>query len=269
MGNPFVSPTADVILRSADGVEFKVCKHILSEASPFFKDMFSLPQPASEADTEAPVIDVSEDAFTLERLLMLIYPGQDPVIDSLDELSATLVAATKYEAVRATETLRRLLVSPPFVEKYPTRVYAIACRHDLEEEAAIASRHTLCVNVLDCELSDDLKYITAYSYHRLLNLHRKRGRAAQAALQIDDNVKCVQCSASHYGAVSPPRWWTDFERRAKEELSVRPTSEVIFSMEFLSKSANTGCLRCPGSILDAHVFLQKLKKTIDELPDTI
>jgi len=269
--NDFQVADADVVLRSMDNVDFRVYRCILCEASPFFKDLFTLPQPPSKGggELDAPVIDVSEDAEVLDALLKLVYPGTDPKLDTLDAVSKTLAVAMKYEAVRAIETLRRLLITPSFLQEAPLRVYAIACRFDLEEETRIASRHTLRTNILDAELSEDLKYITAYSYHRLLNLHRRRAQAALGVLQLEDDVKCMQCSASHYGALSPPRWWTDFERRARDELSVRPTTEVIFSMEFLAKSANTGCQRCPGSILDSHPFLQRLKERIDELPSTI
>jgi len=268
--NSFQAGDADVVLRSVDNADFRVYKCILAEASPFFKDLFTLPQPPSKGgETDVPVIDVSEDAEVLNALLQLVYPGTDPKLDSLDSISKTLAVAMKYEAIRPIETLRRLLVTPSYLEVAPLRIFAIACRFDLDEEARIASHYTLRTNILDSELSEDLKYITAFSYHRLLNLHRRRAQAAQGALQLEDEVKCMQCSASHYGALSPPRWWTDFERRARAELSVRPTSEVIFSMEFLGKSANTGCQRCPGSILDSYAFLQRLKQRIDELPSTI
>lgn len=269
----FQAADADIVLRSVDNIGFRVYKCILAEASPFFRDLFTLPQPSPSSkgggEVDIPVVDVSEDAEVLDALLRLVYPGTDPKLDTLDAISQALAVAMKYEAVRPIETLRRLLVTPSFLEVAPLRIFAIACRFDLDEEARIASRYTLRTNILDSELSDDLKYITAYQYHRLLNLHRRRAQAALKVLQLEDDVKCMQCSASHYGAVSPPRWWTDFERRAREELSVRPTSEVIFSMEFLSKSANTGCQRCPGSILDSYAFLQRLKQSIDDLPSTI
>ncbi|KAH8118807.1 hypothetical protein DFH11DRAFT_1502705 [Phellopilus nigrolimitatus] len=273
MLSPFTTPDADVVLRTSDNVELRVHRHILSEASPFFRDLFTLPQGDSTDSATAPTVDIPENTEVMETLLKLIYPGMEPVISTLDELSVLLAAAMKYDMVRASETLRRLLVSPRFVEKEPTRVYAIACRHDLEHEARLASSHTLRINIIDCPLSEDLKYITAWSYHRLLDLHRRRSAAAEDVLESSivgtDDVKCMQCSAAHYGSLCPPRWWTDFARRAKEELHARPTTDVIFSMAFLAQSANTGCQRCAGSILDSYAFLETLKRRIDDLPSTI
>ena len=45
--SPFDRPDADVILRSCDHVDFRFHKSLLSLASPFFCNMFALPQPPS------------------------------------------------------------------------------------------------------------------------------------------------------------------------------------------------------------------------------
>ncbi|GBE80158.1 predicted protein [Sparassis crispa] len=230
--------------------------------------MFTLPQPLS-ADTDAPILEVSESPTILQALLSFVYPVPDPPIHSLDELTPILTAAFKYEMTGVIEQLRKVLVVQHFLKENPTRVYAIASRFDLEGEARTASRYTLAVNILDCPLHDDLKYITAYAYHRLLDLHRRRAEAAQALLRLPEEVKCMRCNGTQYLAFSPPKWWLDFDVRAREELRVRPTTEVVFSLAFLTRSAQAGCERCAGSILDAHHFLEKLKNSIDELPSTI
>ena len=57
---------------------------------------------------------------------------------------------------------------------------------------------------------------------------------------------------------------------ARQELSARPTTDVIFEMRFLARAADsTGCPRCAGSVLDSYVFLEELKRKIDELPAMI
>ncbi|ETW75378.1 hypothetical protein HETIRDRAFT_456000 [Heterobasidion irregulare TC 32-1] len=48
---PFDEPHADVILRSSDNTDFRVYENILSLASPFFRELFSLPQPPDEPYT--------------------------------------------------------------------------------------------------------------------------------------------------------------------------------------------------------------------------
>jgi hypothetical protein len=266
----FDAPDADLILvsNSPDATEFRVHSCILSAASPFFKDMFSLPQPSSPLPVS--VIPVSELRSTLDSLLRFVYPIPDPPLPTLDALNPVLGAAIKYDFTAVINTLRNLLISPAFLHSSPSRVYAIACRYDLPDEARIASRHTLAINVLDSPLSDDLKYITAHAYHRLISLHRRRAQSALALLKVPEEVKCMQCNGSSYGVFAPPKWWLEFERRAQEELRVRPTTDVIFEIGFLARVANAvGCPRCPGSILDSYVFLEGLKKQIDELPSTV
>ncbi|KAF8273062.1 hypothetical protein EI94DRAFT_1564704 [Lactarius quietus] len=44
-GPPFDDADADIILRSSDQVDFHVYRVLLSKSSPFFKSIFSLPQP--------------------------------------------------------------------------------------------------------------------------------------------------------------------------------------------------------------------------------
>ncbi|KAF8138324.1 hypothetical protein EV363DRAFT_1445208 [Boletus edulis] len=253
------SGDTDVFLESADGVKFCIHRCILAVASPFFEHMFSLPQPPPDSKEHIPVIPVSEHSSTISPLLQFIYPEPDPVITSLDELVTLLATSVKYDFLGPIAALRKELLSPRFLNESPARVYAIASRFDFEYEAQVASRHTLSCNILDCPLSDDLKHISAYAYP-----------STSALLKTPQDVKCMQCSGPFYGAFVPPKWWKEFEKLAKEELSVRPTTDVIFSMPFLARAAQeSGCIRCAGSILDAHAFLADLKKQIEDLPSTI
>jgi len=269
----FDAADADLILLSSDNVEFRVHRCILGAASLFFTDMFSLPQPSITIsdDGPIPVVPVSELRQTLDSVLRFVYPIQDPPIHTLDELNPVMAAAFKYDFLSVMSTLRKILVTPQFLQTSPARVYAIASRYELEAEAQLASRYTLNIHILDCPLSDDLKHITAHSYHRLLDLHRRRADAAQKLLKIPDEVKCMQCNGHGLASsFSPPKWWKAWERMASKELAARPTTAVIFEMEFLAKAADaTGCPRCAGSIMDSYVFLGQLKRNIDELPATI
>jgi hypothetical protein len=123
----------DTILRSKDGVNFYVYKVILSVASPFFRQMFSLPQPNGSIGT----ITVTEDSQTLDRLLRLCYPVPDPIIKDLTDISDVLEAAMKYEMEEATALMRVELLT--FVNDKPLQVFAVACRLMLEEEAQAAA----------------------------------------------------------------------------------------------------------------------------------
>ena len=262
----FNSPDADAILQTTDKHAFCVHRCILAAASPFFHDMFTLPQGDSSHVEKQPVIPVSESSNVLDTLLRLVYPIADPAINSFEELSLVLGAAIKYDFTTVVSSLRKQLISPHFLQISPIRVYALACRYELDEEMKIASRYTLGINILDTPPMEDLKYISGYSYHRLLNFHRQRSKAAQNLLQIPVNIKCMQCNGSAYTSHGSPKWWFEFEKAARAELGVRPTTDIIFEMEFLFRAAReAGCGRCPESVLDSWKFLRDLKSSIDGL----
>lgn len=283
----FDAVDADVVLLSSEPiqpVEFRVHKCILALASPFFRDMFTLPQaPSQDVSQKAvPVIPVSETKDVLEPLLRFVYPIPDPTLHSLDELEPVLAAAVKYEFDAVAASLRAFLISSPFLHASPVEVYAIACRYGLMDEAKIASRHTLGVDLLKLEgiATDSLKSMVAIDYHRLLVLHKRRSEAAIEFIgklgEKDDSVdgcggliKCMQCNGSVFTAQGPPKWWIEWERRATEELKKRPTTEVVFGLDFLYGAARKGgCIRCLGSVLESWKVLRDLKEVIDSLPST-
>ncbi|KAH9482238.1 hypothetical protein JR316_0004336 [Psilocybe cubensis] len=269
----FDAVDADVILLCTEmdrSTEFHIHKCILSAASPFFDDMFTLPQLADDASDKVPIIPVSEPSHILDTLLRYVYPVSRPIIESLDELLLVLDAAVKYDFPTVITALRSLLLSSRFLQLSPIRVYAVACRYGFWEEAKIASRHTLSVNLLDAPPTKEFKYISAYEYHQLLTLHKTRASAAIDLIRAPEDFKCMQCNGSAFTMNDAPKWWHQFEKKAKAELAVRPTTEVIFGMEFLFKAAqSSGCSRCPESVLDSWKFLQHLKESIDALPSTV
>ena len=287
---------ADVVLFTADSIEgtteFHVHKSILAVASPFFEDMFSLPQDLhmspgptttlKQLPTPLPVIPLPEPADVLDTILQFIYPGPVPHVASFDELTVLLGVAIKYDIVTLIDALRALLVSPRFVTTDPIRAYAIACRFDLDEEARIASGWTLSVDILGDE--DDsyaekvtptlphpsLKYISAYDYHRLLTLHRRRAKAACKLLQISDDVKCMHCNGSAFTMHAPPKWWWEWTASVKKEMMKRPTTDKIFQVDWVFDSAKkAGCHGCVESVVHSWKWLLGLKESIDALPMAI
>lgn len=281
----FDSPDADVVLVSSDPVspsQFHVHRCILAVASPFFRDMFSLPQgPSSSCSDKLPTIPVSESRDVLDPLLRFVYPIPDPILVSLDELDKVLAAAVKYEFDATIRALRGFLISPAFLHTSPVRVYSIACRYGLMDEAKIASRYTLGTDLLQLEgvAAEELKNMVAWDFHRLLMLHKGRSEAALAFIRTVEAeeglcgggvVKCVQCNGSMFTAQGSPKWWIEWEKRAEKELKIRPTTEVIFGLEFLYGAARSaGCIRCTGSVVESWKVLADLKEAIDSLPSTI
>ncbi|KAJ7122693.1 hypothetical protein C8R43DRAFT_1032271 [Mycena crocata] len=179
---PFDDPDADVILRSADGVDFRVHRLVLSLASPFFKGMFTLPQPNSVSPT-IPTISMAESAAVLDRALRFWYPGAEPTeIASLDELREVLEALVlKYDMQFLVPSSKKHLRE--YLEQDPVAVFAIACRHGWKEIALEAAKHSLKLPLRTFELirPGQLNCITADTYHTLLQYHSQCAKAATAA----------------------------------------------------------------------------------------
>jgi hypothetical protein len=271
----FDSPDADLILRSngSDPAEFRVHRCILSMASPVFNTMFSLPQSKSVQES-LPVVDMSEDRTALDALLRMIYPILDPPFETLDELGPVINAAMKYDITFVLARLRLLLVSPRFLETQPLRVYAISTHWEFEEEMKLASGHTLGVDIINSPSADILNNISASHYRRLLIFHLERAAKAQHLLE-QVPPKQATCSACR-GFVE--RWHEIYKIKAKDELSTRPTSTVICSLDFIAPIADSidvadcgmsSCRRGGRKLEVFRLFLQTLKTKIDALPTTI
>jgi hypothetical protein len=90
-------PSVDVIIQSSDNVNFRVHRSVMATSSPFFRDMFSLPQPSSDASDELPVVRVSEAADVLNSLLSMLYHVPPEMPHSSDNILALLAATDKYD----------------------------------------------------------------------------------------------------------------------------------------------------------------------------
>ena len=132
---------ADIILQSSDLVSFRVHKSILAISSPFFNDLFSLPQPA--AVDGLPIVHVSEDAELLHSLLTVLYPIPSVFPDSYEKKLTLLAALQKYDMDITISTVR-----PEIGRQLPTteasfHAYALASSKGLIPEMETAARLTL------------------------------------------------------------------------------------------------------------------------------
>jgi hypothetical protein len=178
---PFDNTSADVILRSSDGIDFHVHRLVLSLASSVFKDMFTFPQPNSEP--AVPTVPVSESAVVLDMALRFWYPGAEPpVVQTLDELRQTLEALVmKYDMQFVVPVAKKELRA--YLENDPVAVFAIACRLEWEDIALEAARESLRLPLrsFDSARPGQLKYMTADTYHTLLQYHSECAKVAASA----------------------------------------------------------------------------------------
>ena len=210
----FTAEDGDIILRTPESKLFRVHKNILSIASSVFRDMMTVPRPPSDStgggECEPPVVDVYDSADDLEVLLRMIYPVAFPPITDLDALSKVFVILDKYGAEGLQERLKPLLISPAFLATDPMRVYAIACRWGFQTEAAVAAPHASAINISTITRMDDIKYISAPDYHRIVLLSQERREIGRREI-LNKPATCRYC---------PPTFYDNFRPKLVERLFV-------------------------------------------------
>lgn len=180
------SEDADVVIRSADDILFRLHKAILKHASPIFKDTFSLPCHSAANDGEEriddlPVVLIAENSVTFQALLRFVYPGVrqfDPL--PMEHLPHLIKAASKYEMFDVVEHLGGILIAS--TRSTPLHAFAIACHLDLPETARAAARQ--CVHAKlwppSPNMPKELRLLSTSTLYRLLYYYEQCCQTAVA-----------------------------------------------------------------------------------------
>lgn len=181
---PFDDPTADLILRTSDNVDFHVHTVIMSFASSVFQDMFSMANSGMSDSSDMPIVPLSELSPVLDVVLRACHPGAAPArVDTLAALQNALDVARKYNMGRAEATLCLMLAETRFCEGNAVLVYAMACRYKAVTAARAATYHTLGLSYLDGDDHPAMEYATAGDLRRLARYHRQCGQVAENAIK--------------------------------------------------------------------------------------
>ncbi|KAI6019116.1 hypothetical protein EDC04DRAFT_436770 [Pisolithus marmoratus] len=291
---PFDHVKADVILRSSDGMEFRVFSLFLSLASPFFETLFDLPQPVEESDTDMeikdglPVVPVSEDNKTLDSLLRFCYPctlAEDPVLEDFREIINVLDAAKKYSLDAIQPAVCKTLFIPSILEVNSLRCFAIACRARMQDECILAAKYTLREPLVP-EWFEEIELITSTELLSLLTYHRGCSSAVQILknndswIQAELNPRCgrsCQCKTDGGGgggwpSSGLPEWWKSFMASTFLDLLDKPCAETVrTNIEKATQSVRQrGCTNCremaPGRLREfAIIFTKKVEEATSEI----
>jgi hypothetical protein len=291
---PFDHAKADVILRSADGVEFRVFTLFLSLASPFFETLFGLPQ-ASDGTSDQEmkdglaVIAVSEDSKTLDSFLRFCYPStlaEDPSLDNLTEVLSVLAAARKYSLDLIERKVCQALTNPKVLETEPIRCFAIARNARLKHETITAARHNLRQPLIPL-LFAEIDLITASDLLALLTYHKKCATAVQALMKdfkwmTDHYVNLNSClwlvgrtNDSYYKdhcceqgtdkrffpwGTPPLAWWTTYMQEIYELLRDSPSGDTVrlAAERTIQKVRSASCASCSGRVKEAMTEFSNL-----------
>lgn len=170
-GSPFDDSDADLILRSSDLVDFLVYRIILAKASPVFRTMLSIPQPALSSSStisnahltltqhKPPVVQLSEDSQVLRFLLSSILPIREIFPESVEDGLSVAAAAQKYDCECAIQRANALL-SERITTDNCIRAYGTSHRLRLREPMVLSARLSLDRSIAIYDLGDDLRYLT-------------------------------------------------------------------------------------------------------------
>ncbi|KAF4571088.1 hypothetical protein EYR36_001641 [Pleurotus pulmonarius] len=278
---PFDKKTesTDVILRSSDGLEFHAHKLVLSLASPFFKDMFTLPRrrDAEVQETEEDsAVDMEESSGVLDWLLRFCYPVDEPPLDdvklALDLLSATI----KYDMDGPTSRVKRIIMSTSVIAENPLLIYSTSCKLGLADEAKLAAKISLRYPMLTLG-TQGLQNLPALAYHRFLVYHQKCSMVASelvckadwlptdtwdfSRLFVQGTCNSPCCAGVYWGGVSTRKWIGDYMNQVRERLRMRPSPLVVYEEETLAHSLKLAgrCILCGPT---AHQNLSRFAKEL-------
>ncbi|KAA1477000.1 hypothetical protein DENSPDRAFT_854056 [Dentipellis sp. KUC8613] len=280
---PFHEPRvgADVVLRSSDAVDFYAHKVILSLASPFFEEMFQLPQPAD--NTSLPIIEVPEDATTVDFILRTCYPFTPPSSTSLIDARRAFEAALKYE-MKAVQSLSEAGLKT-FVKEDPLGVFVLGCRYEREDVCRAAAACLLQHSLQSLE-SEELRQVSAYQYHKLVQWH---GRCCGAAFRVvftrgwlehyisDEILSKTFCGSCLVPDKYSAQWYAnqrlwDYFDRARDTLVHSPSGAAITSDKVLHNWSNIYCPNhgrkdlSDGGRKISNLLAQEVDRVVAEIP---
>ncbi|KAJ6552949.1 hypothetical protein B0H19DRAFT_888920, partial [Mycena capillaripes] len=178
---PFCDPSrGDLILRSSDGVAFYVHRLVLSLASPIFEDMFAVAQPDSKDEDAVPEVRMPHAAGVLDRVLRFFYPGAQPIVEGLGQLREILeILVDRYNVESVVPHGRSHLRA--YIVSEPVGAFAVAARHGWNDLAMEAAKECLKLplRASDFEAPEELKYIPATLYQRLVQYHYRAGEVGR------------------------------------------------------------------------------------------
>lgn len=293
-----------------DKVDFNVHKVVLSLAAPIFDIMFTLPQSSDKHEKSSnlvntpSIIEISEGSQTMERFLEFCYPTADPVLNTLDDIREMLEVMRKYETDQIRDRVRKLLVDPKFLARSPLRVFAIAHRYKLADEARIAAKHMLQLPLFG-DYVPELEFMTAGAYHRFEQYYLKcqttaaRSFSKQALGWLPTGLRftnifgtthaigtagkfiwfaCRRCAVTDSqirvsgGVVQPTQWWMDYMQGIALALAEIPShSTKLMSKQMdLALEKAVACEGCRERVIpEMREFNSMVAAEIDRVISTV
>ncbi|OCH91491.1 hypothetical protein OBBRIDRAFT_753061 [Obba rivulosa] len=272
-------PIADLIVRSCDGTRFYVHKAILSRASHAFAAMLSGGDAtnATGEDPKEQVVELEENACTLDALFRICYPTTDPVLKDARAVLDVMEASKKYIVDHAFDFCKNALVSPKILENDPFSVFAIACHYGLAEIARKAARQSLHVKFPPSKSPVGLERLSGSTLYSILQYRenckgavRRRVNTEEFWLETIDDPQTRNLLRFACKVCDPLQWQYDERNRLIEVdptayyrlvphllkdtpcwVPQEETARMLTSMMLLElKSTNWSCQSCREEVIN-------------------
>ncbi|KAG9023767.1 hypothetical protein FRB95_012498 [Tulasnella sp. JGI-2019a] len=267
----------DYIIRSSDGVDYKVFQNILSLASPVFRSMFNPPQTPNatsrESDTvDLPVISVSEPSSVLSTMLLLIYPCGFFSFPNLDLVVDITKAYDKYniDTRNLQLYLHEVLVSDKLLLENALGAYTAAWKLGMEEEARNASRYLHTLNLHGKAVKDGfISWIESGGLDALSALWDLRIRRGEALDKLVDAAYALSACPSHRPSITQ----ASLRNKARAALNTPHPScldlRSFLSLRSLSPTGDCDDCKAHFSSGRTEVLLRRDMALISSFPQTI
>ncbi|KAK0462132.1 hypothetical protein IW261DRAFT_1348480, partial [Armillaria novae-zelandiae] len=212
---------------------------------------------------------VHEHDTVLEQLLRILSSLAIAPWRTFDDLEGVLSLAETWGAKGAVDVVRGALTAPVFLRE-PLRVYVIATRFGWDEEAELASRHTLELSLHEEQHQGELRRIPTHALVRLFKFHRKRRDAFRAGMAGEGaERRCGGCGEAVAGA-----GWAALVWRMFWEMDAQPSGEGVCSLhveewEEMERCFGERCVGCGRAVYERLEVLERVRKCLDGLPDMV
>lgn len=270
--------SADLVLHTPDRVYYRMHKFTLRNSSGLFQTMLSLPQCTLEpnkSDRKPYFLAIDEHSEVLGILLRMISGLETPKWTSFDQMESVLVAAEKYDMPGALTTIRHAITAPIFLDE-PLKLYALTSRLEWEEEAKLASKHSLALSIYDERFIPILARTPSPYLARLFLFHRKRRNLFKIFLDTCPhftrfNTNLRRCRLCDTKLSNEP--WNTVKNLLVMEIDQQPNGESICDVDFQLRPEVQACYnvrcKCGGVLFDTASIMPHVKAGLNELPFTI
>jgi hypothetical protein len=284
----FTEKDANIILQSSDGIFYRMSSFTLRTTSGFFRGMMTLPQSDGISPPDSGAITLDENSAILGRLLRMISGFEIPKWKSFDEVEALLAAAYKYDMPGPLAAARTTFMWP-FSAEQPLRLYAVAARYGWEEEAKLASKHSLSLSIHDEEHVSVLERVPSAWLLRLFRLHRERREVLRRSIddilinhikdcrpQTDSNWAIPTSASEEHEAQLQTQLWLNLGKTILLEIDRCPAGGVLLNGEWKQWAEAKECLqgrgrcgRCGGDHEYSKQVDSVVQTALQSLPSTI